>query len=48
MSNEVSFESVDNPDQFEQFPIDEIYSGVPDPKVHWLRQAGSDVGRPRC
>jgi uncharacterized cupin superfamily protein len=36
------YHSVDNPSEFEHFPIPEVSEGRPDAQVHWLRKEGSD------
>ena len=34
--------SIDNPSEFEQFPLPEVIEGEPDAQVQWLRNEGSD------
>jgi uncharacterized protein len=35
-------QSIDNPSEFELFPLPEVIEGEPDARVHWLREEGSD------
>jgi hypothetical protein len=34
--------SIDNPSEFEPFPLPEVSEGEPDAQVHWLRKEGTD------
>jgi uncharacterized protein len=36
------YHSVDDPSEFESFPLPDVIEGHPDAQVHWLREEGSD------